>query len=395
MTYDIVIKNGTVIDPSQGLHARKDIAVAGGKIRAIADSIADKDAHDVIEADGLLVTPGLVDLHVHVWWGVAHLAIEADPACVYRGVTTAIDAGSSGANTIAGFNRYVMEQSHTRVMAFLHISGMGQLDNEIGELQDIRWARVDKAVEAAKLHADRIVGIKVRLTDNIVGDNDVVAIKRASEAAKEIGKPLMIHIGGTVHPLEELLPVLRSGDIVTHSFTGNTNGILDSNNRVKDVAKDAAARGVIFDVGHGQGSFSFDVQEKAIEDGFWAGTVSSDVHRYNVRGPVFDLMTTLSKYLYLGRSLDDVISLGTTLPARAVHLDEHIGTLRVGADADISIIELREGPVTLTDARGATREGKQLLVPVETLRAGRRFSPQHSVHPHLVGHGGHGHGHSH
>lgn len=393
MTYDIVIKNGTVIDPSQGLHAKKDIAVAGGKIRAIQDSIPDKDTHDVIEADGLLVTPGLVDLHVHVWWGVAHLAIEADPACVYRGVTTAIDAGSSGANTVAGFNRYVMEQAQTRVMAFLHISGMGQLDNDIGELEDIRWARVDKAVEAAKLHADHIVGIKVRLTDNIVGENDVVAIRRASQAAKEIGKPLMIHIGGSVHPLEELLPVLQPGDIVTHSFTGNSNGILDNNDRVKDVAKDAAARGVIFDVGHGQGSFSFDVQEKAIADDFWAGTVSSDVHRYNVRGPVFDLMTTLSKYLYLGRSLDDVIALGTTLPARAVHLDDHIGTLKVGADADISIIELREGPVTLIDARGATREGKQLLMPVETLRAGRRFSPQHSVHPHLIGHGGHGHSH--
>lgn len=393
MTYDIVIKNGTVIDPSQGLHAKKDIAVAGGKIRAVEDSIADKDAHDVIEADGLLVTPGLVDLHVHVWWGVAHLAIEADPACVYRGVTTAIDAGSSGANTVAGFNRYVMEQANTRILAFLHISGMGQLDHDIGELEDIRWARVDKAVEAARLHADRIVGIKVRLSNPIVGENDVVAIKRASEAAVEIGKPLMIHIGGTAHPLEDLLPILRTGDIITHSFTGGTNGILDNNDRVKDVARDAAARGVIFDVGHGAGSFSFDVQEKAIADGFWAGTVSSDVHRYNVRGPVYDLMTTLSKYLFLGKSLDEVIALGTTQPARAVHLDEHVGTLRVGADADVSIIELREGPVTLKDARGATRQGNQLLVPVETLRAGRRYSPQLSVHPHLVGHGGHGHSH--
>lgn len=387
MTYDIVIKNGTIVDPSQGMHAKKDIAVAGGKVRAVEDNISDKDTHDVIEAEGLIVTPGLVDLHVHVWWGVAHLAIEADPACVYRGVTTAIDAGSSGANTVAGFNRYVMENVDTRVLAFLHISGMGQLDNDIGELQDIRWARVDKAVEAAKLHSDRIVGIKVRLTENIVGDNDVVAIKLAAEAAKEISKPLMIHIGGSVHPLEDLLPHLQPGDIVTHSFTGNTNGILDNRDKVKDVAWDAAKRGVIFDVGHGQGSFSFDVQEKAIADGLWPGTVSSDVHRYNLRGPVFDLMTTLSKYLYLGLTLDQAIELGTTKPARAVHLDSHIGTLQVGADADISIIELREGPVTLTDARGATRNGNQLLVPVETLRAGRRFSPQRSFHPHLIGHG--------
>jgi dihydroorotase len=369
------------------LHAKKDIAVVGGKVHAVADHISDSDALEVIDADGLFVSPGLVDLHVHVWWGVAHLAIEPDPACVCRGVTTAIDAGSSGANTVAGFNRYVMEQADTRVLAFLHISGMGQLDSEIGELEDIRWGRVDKAVEAAKVHADRIVGIKVRLTESIVGKNDVVALQRAIEAAGEIGKPVMIHIGGSHHPLEDLLPHLRAGDIVTHSFTGNTNGILDNNDKVKDVAKDAADRGVIFDVGHGQGSFSFDVQEKAIADGFWPGTVSSDLHRYNLHGPVYDMATTLSKYLFLGLSFDQAMELGTTRPARAVNLDPHIGTLQVGADADIAITELREGPVTLTDARGATRQGNQLILPVVTLRGGRRFSPKDSPHPHLTGHG--------
>jgi dihydroorotase len=251
MTYDLVIKNGTVVDPAQGVHARKDIAVAGGKIAAIEDYISDADTHDVIEAEGLVVTPGLVDLHVHVWWGVAHLAIEADPACVYRGVTTAIDAGSSGANTIAGFHRYVMEQTATRVLAFLHISGMGQLDNDIGELEDIRWARVEKAVEAAKLHADRIVGIKVRLTDNIVGPNDLVALDRALEAGEELNKPVMIHIGGSVNQFEQFMEKLRPGDIVTHSFTGRPHGILDNNNKVVDAAWDAMNRGIIFDVGHG------------------------------------------------------------------------------------------------------------------------------------------------
>jgi dihydroorotase len=375
MTYDLVIKNGTVIDPSQGLHARKDVAVAGGRIRAIEDHISDGNTHDVIEADGLVVAPGLIDLHVHVWWGVAHLGVEADPVCVHRGVTTAIDAGSAGANTIAGFHRYVMERSHTRLLAFLHISGMGQLDLEIGELQDMRWARVDRAVEAATLHSDRIVGIKVRLTESIVGDNDIAAIRLASEAAAEIGKPLMIHMGRSAHPLEDLFSHLRSGDIVTHSFADGPNGILDDRGKVKDVAWDAARRGVVFDVGHGAGSFSFDVQEKAIEDGFWPGTVSSDIHRYNVRGPVFDLLTTLSKYLYLGRSLDEVIEMSTTRPARAVELDSSIGTLQLGAEADVSIIEVREGPVTLTDSKGATRQGDRLLVPVETLRNGRRFTP--------------------
>jgi dihydroorotase len=386
LTYDVVIKGGTVVDPSQGLNARKDMAVAGGRIALVAENIPDRDAHDVIEAHGLLVTPGLVDLHVHVWWGVAHLAIEADPSCVARGATTVVDAGSAGANTIAGFQRYVIERTDTRVLAFLNISGMGQLDNEIGELQDIRWARVGSAVEAARLHRESVVGVKVRLTDSIAGENDVVALERAIDAAGQLGLPVMIHIGQTVHPLEALLPKLRPGDIVTHSFNGRPHGVLDSNNRVIDVARDARARGVVFDVGHGAGSFSFDVAEKALADGFGPGTVSSDVHRYNVRGPVYDLLTTLSKYLHMGVSLDDVIALGTSRPAAALRRQDRSGSLRVGAEADIAVLELREGRFTFTDAMGATRQGRQALLPVVTLRAGRRHSPLHSAHPHLHGH---------
>jgi dihydroorotase len=386
VTYDLVIKNGTVIDPSQETCEKKDIAVAGGKIAAVENYISDGNSHDVIEAEGLLVTPGLVDLHVHVWWGVAHLAIEADPACVYRGVTTAIDAGSSGSNTIAGFHRYVIDQAHTRVLAFLHISGMGQLDNDIGELEDIRWARVEQAVEAAKLHSDVIVGIKVRLTENIVGSNDLIALERALEAGQELSKPVMIHIGGSVNQVEEFLEQLRPGDIVTHSFTGRPHGILDNNNKVIDAAWDAMNRGVIFDVGHGAGSFSFPVAEACLEQGLGPGTVSSDVHRYNIRGPVFDLMTTLSKYIHLGYSIDDAVALGSSIPSAAVGLPDNIGTLKVGADADIAIIEHREGPVTFSDADGNERRGNQLLLPVETLRKGKRFNPQHSAHPNLLGH---------
>ena len=386
MTYDLVIKNGTVIDPSQKICEQKDIAVAGGKIAAVENYISDGNSHDVIEAEGLLVTPGLVDLHVHVWWGVAHLAIEADPACVYRGVTTAIDAGSSGSNTIAGFHRYVIDQAHTRVLAFLHISGMGQLDNNIGELEDIRWARVEQAIEAAELHSDVIVGIKVRLTENIVGSNDLIALKRALEAGQELNKPVMIHIGGSVNQVEEFLEQLRPGDIVTHSFTGRPHGILDNNNKVIDAAWDAMNRGVIFDVGHGAGSFSFPVAEACLEQGLGPGTVSSDVHRYNIRGPVFDLMTTLSKYIHLGYSIGDAIALGSSIPSAAVGLPDNIGTLKIGADADIAIIEHRKGPITFSDADGNERNGNQLLLPVETLRKGKRFNPQHSAHPNLLGH---------
>ncbi|MBI2965254.1 MAG: amidohydrolase/deacetylase family metallohydrolase, partial [Chloroflexi bacterium] len=146
MAYDLVIKNGTVIDPAQGLNAKLDVAITGGRVAAVVPSISDANARDVIEAEGLLVTPGLVDLHVHVWWGVAHLGIEADPHTLARGATTVVDAGSAGANTFPGFQRYVIDRVHTRTLAFLHISGMGQLDRYIGELEDIRWARVEPAV---------------------------------------------------------------------------------------------------------------------------------------------------------------------------------------------------------------------------------------------------------
>ena len=221
--FDLVIKNGTVVDPSQGLHGKKDIAITGGVVHSIEDHIPDGDARDVIEADGLIVTPGLVDLHVHIWWGVAHLAIEADPSSLARGATTVVDAGSSGSNTFPGFRRYVMERVSTRSYAFLHISGMGQLERDIGELEDIRWARVGPAVDTARANRDLIVGIKVRLTEGIVGANDVVALERAVEAAEHIGMPLMIHIGETHHPLEEIFGKLRRGDIVTHSFTASKN----------------------------------------------------------------------------------------------------------------------------------------------------------------------------
>ena len=388
MDYDIVIKDGTVIDPAQGIHGVMDVGVTGGKVTALADSVEDSRARDVFEAGGLIVTPGLVDLHTHVWWGVAHLAVEADGASVQRGVTTAIDAGSAGSNTMPGFHRYVIEQAQTRVLAFLHISGMGQLDNHIGELEDIRWARVEHAVEMARQYPETIVGIKVRLSEAILGTNDLVALERALAAAELLEKPVMIHIGGTANPVERYLEQLRPGDIVTHSFTGRPPGIVDSDGKVIDAALDAMDRGVVFDVGHGAGSFSFEVAERFAEQGYSPGTVSSDVHKYNIRGPVFDLTTTLSKYLQLGYGLEEVISFATQRPASAIGLSDSLGTLSIGSAADISILELRDGRFELMDAEGAVRTANRMLVPVDTIRAGRRVSVNnaHSRHVHGASH---------
>lgn len=392
MDFDLVITGGRVVDPASGTDAVLDVGVAGGRVTAVQPSIPAHRARDVIEATDRIVTPGLIDLHTHVWWGVAHLAVEPDSVSVQRGVTTAIDAGSAGANTMPGFQRYVIEQAQTRILAFLHISGMGQLDNEIGELQDIRWARVEHAVEIARNFPQTIVGIKVRLSEPILGNNDLIALERALAAAEMLQKPVMIHIGGTANPLERYLEQLRPGDIVTHSFTGHPRGILDSDGKVIDAALDAMRRGVVFDVGHGAGSFSFAVAEKFAEQGHAPGTVSSDVHKYNIRGPVFDLATTLSKYLYLGYDLSEVIGFATSRPAAAIELASSLGTLAVGAAADISVFELRPGKFQLADAMGATRVGNQMLVPIETIRNGRRVSVNNAHHFHRHMHGG---GHSH
>ncbi|MEE8492159.1 MAG: amidohydrolase/deacetylase family metallohydrolase [Acidimicrobiia bacterium] len=375
MPYDMVIQGGSVVDPSQGLSKELDLAITDGRIVAVEEYLPTADAKNVIDAAGLLVVPGLVDLHVHVFSGVAELAIDADPSCVERGTTTVVDAGSAGSNTIDTFVRHTVDESATRILAFLNISGMGQLDLEIGELEDLRWARVDRAVDAGRRHADVLVGIKVRLSAEIAGPNAVAGLDRSIDAAEQLGLPVMIHIGNTDQELGAFLDKLRTGDIVTHAFTGRPPGILDVGGKVIEEAIDARARGVLFDVGHGAGSFSFAIAEQAAEHGFFPDTISSDLHRLNVEGPVFDLATTLSKYLFLGHLLEEVIAMATSRPAAAIGWEDRLGTLGVGSEADIALLRMEEGPVTLVDALGEERTGRVMLRPEATVRAGIVFRP--------------------
>jgi dihydroorotase len=250
---------------------------------------------------------------------------------------------------------------------------MGQLDLAIGELEDIRWARVDRAVEMARANPDIIVGIKLRLSTTLVASNARTAFERALEASREIAKPLMLHIGGTADPdfpLDEALGRLRRGDIVTHCFTGWPPGIVDSSGKVIDAALDARRRGVLFDIGHGAGSFSFRVAEAALADGFAPDSVSSDLHIANVDGPVFDLATTLSKFLLLGLSLQEVVRMSTSNPAQAIGRGGDLGAIEVGRVADLTLLRLVEGPVTLRDTLGESRAATQRLEPIGAVRAG-------------------------
>ncbi|MBI2906228.1 MAG: amidohydrolase/deacetylase family metallohydrolase [Chloroflexi bacterium] len=369
--YDVLVKGGTVIDPAQGIHAAKDLAIKGGHTAALRDSISTSEANEVIDATGKLVLPGLVDIHVHVYPGVSHFGTEADPACLAKGVTTAIDAGSAGAHTFLGFRRHVLETVKTRLLAFLNISSMGMISQDIGELEDIRWADVAKAVETVNNNRDYLVGMKVRQSTHVVGQNGLEPLKRTREAADVLGVTLMVHPGATLAPLKDILVYMKKGDVLTHCFHNRGQGVLDEGGRVEPEVWEAVRRGVNLDVGHGVGSFSWDVAEKCLSQGLVPATISTDIHFYNIDGPVYDLATTMSKFLHLGMKLDDIIRMSTTAAAAAVGLGDGVGTLRVGAEGDVCIFELAEGKFPLVDAHKKTAIATQRFLPYMTLRAGK------------------------
>lgn len=372
MSWDLVVQGGRVIDPASGIDGIRDVAIRDGRIGAVEASIPTAEAADVIDASELLVVPGLVDLHVHVYWGVADLSIKAGPNDLARGATTIVDAGSAGANTLPGFLEYVVEPFPGGILAFLNISAMGQIDPFLGENHDERYLIPERAAEAVRAHPEVVVGIKVRLTESLTGPNGLLALERALEAGVAADAPVMVHLGDSTVTTEQIMERLRPGDIVTHAFTGRVNGIFDDAGHVHAAALEARGRGVRFDVGHGAGSFSFPRAEAALAEGFRPDTISSDLHRFNVAGPVFDLATTLSKFLHLGLPLADVIAMGTTAPAAALGRDATLGRLGVGGAADVAILRLEEGVFPLMDAFGVEVVARRRLVPVAVLKDGRR-----------------------
>ncbi len=389
MKYDLLIRGGTVIDPSQGLADRLDVAMARGKVAAVEPSLDASDAAEVLDADGLFVTPGLIDLHVHAYWGVSTYGVDPDVSNAARGVTTALDAGSAGALTFGAFRRHTLARADTRLYALLNISAMGIISPTIGELEDDRWADVELAVEAGLANRDYVKGVKARLGRHLVGDSDdVEMLDRALEAAERIGGLVMVHVGNTPSPLPTLLRMLRAGDVVTHCFHGFEDGVLEESGAVLEGLAEAQGRGVVVDLGHGGGGFSLKAAEKAVAHGLLPDTISSDVHTASIDGPVYDLLTTMTKMLHLGLPLEDVIRRSTGTPARALGLDDSLGTLHVGAEGDAAVLRLEEGRFDLVDrlttmtALGSTRwepgvrfEATRRLSHVSTVLRGRVYRP--------------------
>ncbi len=379
--YDVLLKGGRVVDPSQGINRVKDVAVRDGKVVALADRIRG-EALQTIHVAGKLVFPGLIDLHTHVYWKGTSVSVNADSLAARTGVTTFVDAGSSGAGNFLGFRDYVIARSRVRILAFLNIGFAGifgfVVDRRaptntviIGELCDTRLGNAGEAVRIGKEYPEVVVGIKVRPgNDGGCGAGGVEPISAAKKAAKELGKPLMVHIGGAPPAVDAVLPMLEAGDIITHVFRGNPNSLLDEGGKILSALVEARKRGVIFDLGHGSSSFSFETAQKMLDQGFLPDVISSDVHVLSINGPAHDLPTTMSKMLCLGMDMDAVIMACTKNPARAISRGDELGTLREGTVGDISILELRTGKFRFVDGFGNRIDGKRKFIPFLTISGG-------------------------
>jgi dihydroorotase len=410
--YDLLIRGGEVLDPSQGLRGARDVAFAWGRVAAVAPpgTIDPADARGVIEATGLLVTPGLVDLHTHVYVGGSELVIPADEVCSVSGCTTVVDAGTAGANTILGLRHLAQSHLRTRVYAFVHISGIGLAGHPHGESRDLAYLDPELAARAVLSHRGFVLGVKVRQTASLVGENGLEPLRRAVQAAelaqtrlRQLGEaeatvPVMVHYGSAPAPLAELLALLRPGDVVTHGYNGGTNGLLDAKGEVEAAAREARARGVIWDVGHGRGSFSYRVARACAEQAFWPDTISTDLHSLSVNAPVIDLPTTMSKFLSLGMPLEEVVARSTVAPAGVINRalpaparEPLLGTLQPGAPGDAAVLDLRRADSppsrpaghTFQDSLGETWTGPERLVAVHTILGGRPWGRPYP-HPYLV-----------
>jgi dihydroorotase len=349
-SYDLVLAGGHVLDPASGTDGVFDVAVADGKIAAIAPDLA-AAATEAVDCSGKTVLPGLVEGHTHIFQYVSKVGAPPEEAHLRRGVVAAADAGTAGASTFPAFRKLVVEPTNMRIVNFLNVSVLGLIDFRFGELLNPNTLVVDDALEVAANNPDVVRGFKIRLSEDVVGEHWESLLKKSVALAEQAGLPLMVHIGETEEPLPIVLEHLRAGDIVAHCYTGKPNGILDGET-VHPAVQAARARGVLFDSAHGKSNLSFEVARRAIADGFLPDILSSDTSARNWRGPVFDLLTSVSKLVALGAPFADCIRRATVVPAQLLGLDsEGYGRLEVGGRADVTVVGLTD-EVVLPDAAG-------------------------------------------
>jgi dihydroorotase len=372
--FDLLIAGGRVVDPGTGMDRVADVGFAGGKVAAIAAGLPRDNATHVVDATGRLVTPGLIDLHTHVYWGGTSLGVNADAVGPRSGTTTFIDAGSAGAGNILGFRRHVIERSDVRILAFLNISFAGIFAFSrrvmLGECGDLRLCDAREAVAAAREHLPVISGIKVRVGRHAGDASGLAPMNIALEAADFLGLPVMAHLDDPPPSRAELVPRLRRGDILTHCFRGFPNAPVNGAGEVHEEILAARARGVLFDIGHGMGSMSFETTRQMLRNGFLPDVISSDIHALSALGPAYDNLVTMSKFLCLGLPLAEVLRMATIAPARAIARPD-LGVLVEGGVGDAAVLEPRHGRFEYVDASGETMVGDRRLVSHGIAAGGR------------------------
>src|SRR5712672_3214879 len=381
--FDLVIKGGDVLDPSQSLRGKRDIGIRWGVIEAIEPEIPLARASKTIDAAGKLVTPGLIDLHCHVYPYGSAIGIPADELVQHQCTTTVVSAGDAGVNNLAALRRYIVAQSRSRIYAFVHIANNGLSAFPVAELYNIDNAQMEACAMALAENPDFLIGVKVRMSENVIFKHGLEPLKRAIQACEMCGWPakMMVHIGGveTKELMSKILDLLRPGDVLTHAYSGAPNIAGVFTNIVQDgkllpAALAAKQRGAIFAVGHGGGSFDFTVAEVAIPAGCAPDTISSDIHVFSGNSPGIPFLpNVMSKFLGLGFSLEQVVTMATANPAKVINRMPKLGSLQVGAPGDVAIMEVVEGPVSFVDTRNNKREGKVHLKPVQTVAAGVPF----------------------
>ena len=373
--YDLLLKGGRLIDPSSGKDETTDIAFTDGKVAAIDSALDVAEAKQVRDVAGLVVTPGLIDLHTHVYWGGTSIGIDPVAYAAESGTTTLVDAGTAGPGNFAGFRAHVIEMSAPRILAFLNISfaGIFAFSKEVmvGECGDFRLLHPEVCLQVAQENLDLIVGIKVRVGMAASDGRGVAPLDVALEVADELGLPVMCHLDNPPPSRMEVVSRLRPGDVMTHCFRpwpGAPARARDGFVREEIVA--ARERGVLFDIGHGAGSFGFVTAEAMLAGGFQPDCISSDIHVMSIDGPVYNQLVTLSKFLALGMPLVDVIKASTTGPANAIARPQ-LGTLALDTPADVTILRLVEGDFEFEDCQGLIRKGHQSLALEGMVLGGR------------------------
>lgn len=370
MPFDLLLTGGRVIDPSRSLNAVIDVGIQNGRIAQVGQNLDATGCPDVRAIHGRYVCAGLIDLHGHWYEGNLY---GVDPLmCLNHGVTTAVDAGSTGYANFPQFRRTVLDHCLTDVYAFVHISFMGLHAPYAEELLDLRYARPTETAAVIVKHRERAIGVKLRM-GSMTGNHGLAALDKALAAAGEAEVPLMVHISKGAEE-REILRRLRSGDILTHCFHGRANGMISD--AVVPEAREARNRGVYFDVGHGCGSFSWDTARRAFEHDFYPDTLSTDLHRYAAPEPLcVSLPQVMSKMLCLGMSLEDTILKTTAVPARVLGREGEIGTLAAGAQADVLVFDVESGEFPFTDTHLKVQKGTRRIVPHLVVKKGQAHLP--------------------